>query len=62
VGIFAGLSTGAALAGAVKCASSIDSGVIVFVSADGGWKYLSTHAWTGDLDAVVERAKSLIYF
>ena len=62
VGIFAGLSTGAAMAGAVKCASAIDSGVIVFVSADGGWKYLSTNAWTGDLDDVLERAKSLIYF
>ncbi|MGO9197086.1 MAG: PLP-dependent cysteine synthase family protein [Acidimicrobiales bacterium] len=62
VGIFAGLSTGAAMAGAVKCAASIDSGVIVFISADGGWKYLSTNAWVGDIDAVVERAKSMIYF
>jgi len=32
------------------------------VSADGGWKYLSTGAWTGDLDEVAERAKSIIYF
>ncbi len=62
LGIFAGISTGAALAGAVKCAKTIDSGVIVFVSADGGWKYLSTDAWTGDIDAVVERAKQTIYF
>ena len=35
---------------------------IVVVSADGGWKYLSTGAWTGDLDEVTERAKSIIYF
>ena len=28
------------------------------VSADGGWKYLSTGAWTDDLDEVAERAKS----
>jgi cysteine synthase B len=62
VGIFAGISAGAALAGAVKCASSIDAGVIVFVAADGGWKYLSTEAWTGDIDDVVERAKKTIYF
>jgi [CysO sulfur-carrier protein]-thiocarboxylate-dependent cysteine synthase len=65
VGVFAGISTGAALAGAVKCASSLDPGVeasIVVVSADGGWKYLSTGAWTGDLDEVAERAKSIIYF
>ncbi|HXY43254.1 MAG TPA: pyridoxal-phosphate dependent enzyme [Acidimicrobiales bacterium] len=62
LGIFAGISAGAALAGAVKCAASIERGVIVFVAADGGWKYLSTGAWTGDLDEVVERAKKTIYF
>ncbi len=65
VGIFAGISTGAAVAGAVKCAAALGPGVeasIVVVSADGGWKYLSTGAWTGDLDEVTERAKSIIYF
>ena len=65
VGVFAGISSGAALAGAVKCASSLEPGVeasIVVVSADGGWKYLSTGAWTDDLDEVTERAKSIIYF
>jgi [CysO sulfur-carrier protein]-thiocarboxylate-dependent cysteine synthase len=65
VGVFAGLSTGAAVAGAVKCASTIGEGEqasIVVVSADGGWKYLSTGAWTGDLDEVAERAKQIIYF
>jgi cysteine synthase len=65
VGVFAGISTGAAVAGAIKCASSLQPGVpasIVVVSADGGWKYLSTGAWTDDLDEVTERAKSIIYF
>jgi [CysO sulfur-carrier protein]-thiocarboxylate-dependent cysteine synthase len=62
VGVFAGISSGAAMAGAAKCAQAIDSGVIVVVSADGGWKYLSTGAWTDDLDVVVERAKHTIYF
>jgi [CysO sulfur-carrier protein]-thiocarboxylate-dependent cysteine synthase len=65
VGIFAGISTGAAVAGAIKCAASLAPGVpasIVVVSADGGWKYLSTGAWTDDLDEVTERAKSIIYF
>jgi [CysO sulfur-carrier protein]-thiocarboxylate-dependent cysteine synthase len=65
VGIFAGISTGAALAGAVKCAASLpegESASIVVVSADGGWKYLSTGAWTDDLDEVTERAKAIIYF
>jgi len=65
VGIFAGISSGAALAGAIKCANSLPDGEaasIVVVSADGGWKYLSTGAWTGDLDEVTERAKGIIYF
>jgi len=61
-GIFAGISSGAALAGAVRCANSIDQGTVVFMSADGGWKYLSTGAWTDELDAVVDRAKRIIYF
>jgi [CysO sulfur-carrier protein]-thiocarboxylate-dependent cysteine synthase len=62
VGIFAGISSGAALAGAVKTAAGIESGSIVVVSADGGWKYLSTGAWTDDLDVVEERAKEITYF
>jgi len=62
LGIFAGISSGAALAGAVKCAASIDRGSIVIVSADGGWKYLSSGAWTGDIDEVVELARKTIYF
>jgi cysteine synthase B len=62
LGIFAGLSTGAAMAGAVRCARQIAAGVIVVLSPDGGWKYLSTGAWTGDLDEVAERARKVIYF
>jgi cysteine synthase B len=61
-GLFAGISSGAALAGARKAAERIDSGVICFVVADGGWKYLSTGAWTDPLDDVVERARKIIYF
>ena len=61
-GIFAGLSSGAALAGAVRVAERIDSGTVVFIVCDGGWKYLSSHAWTGDLDEVSERASEIIYF
>ncbi len=62
IGVFAGISTGAAIAGAVRCARRIDRGTLVVVSPDGGWKYLSTGAWTGDLDEVAERAKKVIYF
>ncbi len=61
-GIFAGISSGAALAGAVKVASEIESGTIVFIVCDGGWKYLSTGAYTDDLDAAEAKAESIIYF
>jgi cysteine synthase B len=50
------------LAGAVRVAERIDEGVIVFVVSDGGWKYLSTGAWTGDLDEVVDKVERVIYF
>lgn len=62
VGVFAGISSGAIMAGAAKCAREIDEGVIVTIVCDGGWKYLSTGAWTDDLDIVEERAKRVIYF
>jgi [CysO sulfur-carrier protein]-thiocarboxylate-dependent cysteine synthase len=62
VGIFAGISAGAALAGAVKVAKEIESGCIVFVVCDYGWKYLSTGAWTLDLDEATANAEKVIYF
>ena len=61
-GIFAGISAGAALAGALKVASEIDAGVIVFIISDGGWKYLSTGAYTDDLDVAEQSAEKIIYF
>lgn len=61
-GIFAGISTGAALAGAARVAERTDEGAVVVVSADGGWKYLSSGAWTDPIDQVTARAESIIYF
>jgi len=51
--------------GAIKCALTIpddQEAVIVTIVCDDGWKYLSTGAWTDDIDEVVERAKRIIYF
>jgi S-sulfo-L-cysteine synthase (O-acetyl-L-serine-dependent) len=49
-GIFAGVSTGAALAGSVRvareCAERGEPAAIVFVAPDGGGKYLSTELWS----------------
>ncbi len=61
-GIFAGVSSGAALAGAVKVAARIDEGTIVFVVCDGGWKYLSTGVYTEDLDEAADNAEGQIFF
>ncbi len=61
-GIFAGISAGAAMAGAAKVAQKIESGVIVFVVSDAGWKYLSTGAYTDDLDEAEAKAEKIIYF
>jgi len=65
VGLFVGISSGAIMAGAVKCASLIpddQAATIVTIVCDDGWKYLSTGAWSDDIDDVVERAKKIIYF
>jgi cysteine synthase B len=45
-GIFAGFSSGAAMAAALKTASQIESGIVVTVFPDGGTKYLSEKIWS----------------
>jgi cysteine synthase B len=42
-GIFAGMSSDAALAGAMRAAQSMDHGTIVVLLPDRGDRYLSTH-------------------
>jgi [CysO sulfur-carrier protein]-thiocarboxylate-dependent cysteine synthase len=61
-GVFAGISSGAATAGAVKMAATMESGAIVVLLPDGGWKYLSSGAWTDPLDEVVDRATRINYW
>ena len=61
-GVFAGISSGAAMAGAAKVATEIAEGVVVFIVSDGGWKYLSTGAYTDDLDSAEKQAERTIYF
>ena len=61
-GVFSGISSGAAVAGALKMAATMDEGAIVTLLPDGGWKYLSSGAWTDDLDVVVDRATKINYW
>jgi cysteine synthase len=48
-GVFAGISSGAVIHAAKRVASEVDEADIVCLLADGGWKYLSTEAWSEDL-------------
>ncbi|HEX3669095.1 MAG TPA: cysteine synthase family protein [Acidimicrobiia bacterium] len=61
-GIFAGISSGAVMAGVAKMAATMDAGTVVALVPDAGWKYLSSGAWTDDLDVVTERAQRINYW
>ena len=64
-GIFAGVSTGAilhaALSVADRCAAAGERADIAFVVADGGWKYLSTGAYSGSLQQAAERLEGQLW-
>ena len=50
-GMFVGVSSGAAAVAAVQVAAELESGVVVTVFPDAGYKYLSESFWEGDGDA-----------
>ncbi len=60
-GIFAGLSSGAALACAVRVAQNVDRANIVVLFADGGWKYLSTGLWSKPLEDVAQDMRGKVW-
>jgi len=61
-GIFAGLSSGAALAVALRVAAEMDHGSIVALMADDGSKYLSAGLWNRDLDTLeTEMERSVLW-
>ena len=61
-GIFAGLSCGAAVHVALRVAAEMESGSVVMLLADGGWKYLSTDLWTREIDELeTELESSLLW-
>ncbi|MCS7001502.1 MAG: cysteine synthase family protein [Dehalococcoidia bacterium] len=56
-GVFAGVSCGAVLVGALRVASRLDRGNVVMLLADAGWKYLSSGLWTmprDDLETIAD--------
>jgi len=60
-GIIAGISSGAALAVAQRFAKDSDARNVVVLLPDGGWKYLSTGAYSGDFDEAVARLEGILW-
>ncbi len=60
--IFAGISAGAVIRVAIKVAERLESGNVVALLADGGWKYLSTSLWTMDCGVPHEEVQGKIWW
>ena len=61
-GIFAGVSSGSVVYGALRQAERMEQGNIVCLLADGGWKYLSTSLWTKDYEQLEKEAHGKIWW
>jgi cysteine synthase B len=61
-GIFAGISCGAVVKTAQRVASRMESGKIVIILADAGWKYLSTALWTMEYSDLPEDIDSKVWW
>jgi cysteine synthase len=60
-GIFAGVSSGAIAAIAVRIANELDSGNVVFLIPDDGWKYLSSGVYTKPIEEL-ENIESTVWW
>jgi cysteine synthase B len=61
-GVFAGISAGAALRTAQRAAERLDSGNVVVLLADGGWKYLSTSLWSKTYDELEPEVEGKVWW
>ena len=61
-GIFAGISSGAVLHAARRVAAQLESGDVVCLLADGGWKYLSTQAWAPDISLAEKHVEETLWW
>ncbi|HEY5142936.1 MAG TPA: cysteine synthase family protein [Solirubrobacteraceae bacterium] len=58
-GLFAGVSSGAIARVAVRIASEMDEGNVVFIVCDDGWKYLSSGIYTLPVDEIEDLESTL---
>jgi cysteine synthase len=61
-GLFAGISSGAVLHVARRIAGELETGDVVCLLADGGWKYLSTEAWADDVETAEKRVSESLWW
>ena len=61
-GLFAGISAGAVIWVAQRVAERLGDGDVVCLLADGGWKYLSTEAWTQDVDTAEANVEGVLWW
>lgn len=64
-GIFAGISAGACIWVAQRVAERLakeGGGDVCCLLPDGGWKYLSTEAWTQELDVATEQVEDVLWW
>ena len=64
-GIFAGISAGAVVWVAQRVAEKLSGeggGDVVCLLPDGGWKYLSTEAWTEDIDTAETQVEEVLWW
>lgn len=64
-GIFAGISAGAVIWVAQRVAerlARVGGGDVVCLLADGGWKYLSTEAWTQEIDVAESQVEEVLWW
>jgi cysteine synthase B len=61
-GLFVGVSSGAIAKVAVRVASELDEGNVVFLVADDGWKYLSSGVYTKPIEELEETLESASFW
>ena len=64
-GIFSGISAGAVIWVAQRVAEKLageGGGDVVCLLPDGGWKYMSTEAWTQDIDTAEEQVEAVLWW
>ncbi len=61
-GLFVGVSSGAVARCAARLSEKMDSGNIVALFADSGWKYLSSGLWTMDESELEEKLEHMLWW